>query len=284
MLQHITRNWTTKIGAGVFATVMSALSLGASMPADADPSVKEIKTATPIKHVIIIVGENRSFDHLFATYEPKDRTRRCATSCPRGIINADGAPGPNFAKAHQFKIASAPNGGKFFISADLADKQLYATLPPPDVAGVGPCPPYVGILSIPGGDPGLPPADQFLLGTGGTGLDLHVGSGHADHQRQRSSARAVPDDRADHALRRLHGRHDPSVLPDVPAGGLRHRRGARVARTTRRDVCTISNRRSPPRTAPRPRARRTTPARPWPSSTCRTAMCRCSSSSPTTTR
>src|SRR5215472_10442423 len=29
-------------------------------------------TQTPIKHVIIIVGENRTFDHLFATYQPKN--------------------------------------------------------------------------------------------------------------------------------------------------------------------------------------------------------------------
>jgi phospholipase C len=49
---------------------MSALALGASVPANADPSVNEINTVTPIKHVIIIVGENRSFDHLFATYMP----------------------------------------------------------------------------------------------------------------------------------------------------------------------------------------------------------------------
>ncbi len=28
-------------------------------------------TATPIKHVIVIIGENRSFDHVFATYVPK---------------------------------------------------------------------------------------------------------------------------------------------------------------------------------------------------------------------
>ena len=27
-------------------------------------------TVSPIKHVIVIVGENRSFDHLFATYVP----------------------------------------------------------------------------------------------------------------------------------------------------------------------------------------------------------------------
>ncbi len=26
---------------------------------------------SPIKHVIVIVGENRSFDHIFATYKPQ---------------------------------------------------------------------------------------------------------------------------------------------------------------------------------------------------------------------
>ena len=26
---------------------------------------------TPIKHVIIVVGENRTFDHLFGLYKPK---------------------------------------------------------------------------------------------------------------------------------------------------------------------------------------------------------------------
>src|SRR5262249_11688987 len=31
----------------------------------------DANTVTPIKHVIVIVGENRSFDHLFATYVPK---------------------------------------------------------------------------------------------------------------------------------------------------------------------------------------------------------------------
>jgi phospholipase C len=28
----------------------------------------EPKTATPIKHIVIIFGENRSFDHYFGTY------------------------------------------------------------------------------------------------------------------------------------------------------------------------------------------------------------------------
>src|ERR1700684_313038 len=28
----------------------------------------DVKTATPIKHVVVIFGENRSFDHYFGTY------------------------------------------------------------------------------------------------------------------------------------------------------------------------------------------------------------------------
>jgi phospholipase C len=175
MLQHITRNWRTKIGAGTSATVLSAFSLAASVPADADTAVHEIRTVTPIKHVIIIVGENRSFDHLFATYVPKSKEDRVRNLLSEKIINADGTPGRDFAMAHQFQITSAPNGGKYFSSADLKHKSLYTTLPAPDVGGTGAVSPYTGILSLPGGDPGLAPQDQFLFGTGGTGLAFTLG-------------------------------------------------------------------------------------------------------------
>src|SRR5499433_2239182 len=115
------------------------LSLGTLVQAQTDPdkAVDKIPTASPIKHVIIIVGENRSFDHLFATYEPKHKNERVLNLLSEHIINEDGTPGPNFAKAHQFQIVAPPNGGEFFISADMAQKQLYATLPAPDLAGVG---------------------------------------------------------------------------------------------------------------------------------------------------
>jgi phospholipase C len=150
---------------------LCAVAMMPGSPAVADDST----TATPIKHVIIIVGENRSFDHLFATYVPKSRNERVLNLLSEGIIKADGSPGPNFAKAQQFQIVSAPNGGKYFSSAGRAHKQLYTTLPAPDVNGVGAVSPYVGILSIPGGNPGLPPQDQFLFGTGGTGLSFTLG-------------------------------------------------------------------------------------------------------------
>ena len=172
-----TRKWRAKAIVCASILALSVFGLGSSAQAQADPdkAVDTIKTATPIKHVIIIVGENRSFDHLFATYEPKNRHERVLNLLSEGIVNEDGSPGPNFAKAHQFKIVSAPNGGKFFSSAGLAQKQLYTTLPAPDVAGVGAVSPYLPVLSIPGGDPGLPPADQFLFGTGGTGLGFTLG-------------------------------------------------------------------------------------------------------------
>ncbi len=156
-------------------SIAAGMSMSAAAPAEPAPTARELSTATPIKHVIIIVGENRSFDHLFATYVPVADDARVRNLLSERIINADGTPGPAFSRAHQYKIVSAPNGGKFFSSADLKDKVLYTTLPPPDVGGVGAVSPYAAIPSLPGGDPGLPPQDQFLFGTGGTGLGFTLG-------------------------------------------------------------------------------------------------------------
>src|SRR6202047_1969699 len=55
----------------------------------------------------------------------------------------------------------------------MQQKALYSKLPAPDLGGVQ-NPPAAAILGLPGGDPGLPPADQFLFGTGGTGLPVPV--------------------------------------------------------------------------------------------------------------
>jgi phospholipase C len=126
-------------------------------------------TATPIRHVLVIVGENRSFDHLFATYVPA-AGETVSNLLSHGIVLADGSPGPNFARAQQYKLVSPPRGGKFFVGARSASKQLYDVLPPPDLMGIGAASPYLPVLSIPGGDPGLSRRDQFLFGTGGTGL------------------------------------------------------------------------------------------------------------------
>jgi phospholipase C len=59
------------------------------------------KTDSPIKHVIVIIGENRTFDHLFATYKPRNG-EYVDNLLSKGIIREDGSPGPNYAKAAQF--------------------------------------------------------------------------------------------------------------------------------------------------------------------------------------
>jgi phospholipase C len=167
------RRLRTVVGVSAMAIIAAGLSNSGYGATDPDKAVDQIKTASPIKHVLIIVGENRSFDHLFATYTPKAKGETVSNLLSEKIINADGTPGPNFAKGQQFQIVSAPNGAKFFISADMKDKQLYTTLPAPDIGGVPP----VSIAApidqppvFPPGDPGLPQEDQFLFATGGTGF------------------------------------------------------------------------------------------------------------------
>ena len=58
---------------GLTSVALLQFSLGASIANahDRDDDHHHGKTASPIKHVIVIVGENRTFDHIFATYEPK---------------------------------------------------------------------------------------------------------------------------------------------------------------------------------------------------------------------
>src|SRR5262244_1571346 len=171
-----TTRWPRRSAACLAAFVASAFTcIATGNAADPDKSVDRIPTASPIKHVLIIVGENRSFDHLFATYVPVNKHEHVLNLLSQGIVKADGSPGPNFAKGHQFQLVSPPNFGKFFISAKAANKSLYATLPPPDIGGVPSTSPLAFILTIPGGDPGLPPQSQFLFGTGGTGLPATLG-------------------------------------------------------------------------------------------------------------
>jgi len=90
-----------------------------------------VKTATPIKHVVVLIGENRSFDHVFGTYVPR-KHQKISNLLSKGIINADGTPGPNFAKAQQFQ-AVAPFQTEYFISLNSDQKSPYSVLPQPSL-------------------------------------------------------------------------------------------------------------------------------------------------------
>jgi phospholipase C len=59
-------------------------------------SQQSTPTATPIKHVIVVIGENRSFDNLFATFQPADTTQHVWNLLSQGIVTASGGPRPQF--------------------------------------------------------------------------------------------------------------------------------------------------------------------------------------------
>ena len=113
---------------GFIAFTVFQFSLGGPLAASLQAQEKT-HTRTPIKHVIVLIGENRTFDHLFATYIPK-RGESVKNLLSEGIINADGTPGQHFKKAQQFQ-AVPPFKTSYYISLDGADKTPYEVLPAP---------------------------------------------------------------------------------------------------------------------------------------------------------
>jgi len=131
------------------------------------------KTRTPFKHVIVLIGENRTFDHVFATYKPKNG-ESVKNLLSEGIIHADGTPGPHFSKAAQFQ-ATAPFKTEYFISLNKNEKAPYTTLPQPTLNFAPTGPTGTNPLFFPPGtpqgflaaiEPSLDSDDLNLLTTG----------------------------------------------------------------------------------------------------------------------
>jgi phospholipase C len=117
--------------------------------------------------VIVIIGENRTFDHVFATYQPKHE-QLVWNLLSEGIVNADGSPGPRFDRALQ---RTAVDHGTY--SPSPGSKAPYRTLPPP-LSG-GPTQPYIAtVAEADQAENGLAPGYDVFLTTGGTGLPSRV--------------------------------------------------------------------------------------------------------------
>ena len=99
-------------------------------------------TETPIKHVIVIIGENRTFDNIYGTYVPK-KGQQVSNLLSKGIINADGSSGPNKDIAEQFNIGTIDPPSYFIDTNKLINpnKQAYGPfLPTPEAGGASPLP------------------------------------------------------------------------------------------------------------------------------------------------
>jgi phospholipase C len=102
MMKRVIPTVLQAVKKGLVSVAIFQFAIGNAFAAEKPQSrPRDRDTQTPIKHVIVIIGENRSFDHVFATYVPKNRWEHVHNLLSEGIVNADGTPGPNFAKAAQ---------------------------------------------------------------------------------------------------------------------------------------------------------------------------------------
>jgi phospholipase C len=122
---------SVRLGLGSLALLQ--MSLGPAIATMAAPSHQastgalsyaDNRTATPIKHVIVIIGENRSFDHVFATFVPGKHGVTVHNLLSEGIIALDASknavPGPNFEKAHQLAAVDMGATDPFLLSPPKA--------------------------------------------------------------------------------------------------------------------------------------------------------------------
>ncbi|MEA2741325.1 MAG: hypothetical protein QOH05_4632, partial [Acetobacteraceae bacterium] len=129
---------------------------------------------TPIDHVILIIGENRTFDHVFGTYQPT-HGQTVNNLLSEGIVKADGTPGPNYSKAAQKQATDTTT-----YQLSPPGQTPYAVLPPamtdgaPSSANDENPPPFATLAAATAVEKqindGLPNSDIKLLTTGATGL------------------------------------------------------------------------------------------------------------------
>jgi phospholipase C len=127
-------------------------------------------TRTKIKHVVVIIGENRTFDHIFATYKPVSG-ETVDNLLSKGIVTETGAPGVNFTKALQ-SSASDTNSDGYLVAP--GQKSAYVTLPPPLTGGAPTAAPFSTVAQAQAIENGLPNDYYQYLTTGGTGLPGQV--------------------------------------------------------------------------------------------------------------
>jgi phospholipase C len=133
-----------------------------------DPLDRSSSTATPIKHVILIIGENRSFDHTFATYQPpKGQTVNNLLS--EGIVTTSGALGANAAAAAQWQASDTTT-----FSNHPTKTTLFSQLPAINTDGAPTAPKFPSASAASAVEPALPSVDYGELANGGTSLPADV--------------------------------------------------------------------------------------------------------------
>src|SRR5262249_21235746 len=141
-------------------SMSAALCVALGSAATAAPATDAASsTLTPIKHVILVIGENRTFDNMFGMYvPPKGQTVRNLLS--EGILAADGTPGPNFSRAAQWQ---AKEDGVYSLHPHKS--AAYPDIGPITVSGAPSAPRFKDVGEVAAKEPGLPAGDYVQLTT-----------------------------------------------------------------------------------------------------------------------
>ena len=161
-MHHLHRHtWVAGVAAAALVLQPMTTALGATGRAQGN---READTATPIKHIIVLLGENRTFDHVFGTYVP-DRGQSVRNLLSEGIMNADGTPGPNFDRARQWQAVDATT-----YSIHPTKTSPYVTLPAINIDGTPSAAPFPSVAAAESAEPALPDSAYDLLTMGGSGF------------------------------------------------------------------------------------------------------------------
>jgi phospholipase C len=152
-LEQVVSRTLQGLRTGIAFLAAAQFAVGLPVAQAQERASNDSKTTSPIKHVIVIIGENRSFDHVFATYVPKNG-ESVDNLLSKGIIkldsNLNAIPGPHFHKAQQLAASDlgATSGGDQFLLSPPKSEFPGNILPSP-LAG-GPA----GVAYIPNVCPG----------------------------------------------------------------------------------------------------------------------------------
>lgn len=115
---------TLVLAAGLLPSVTFAV------PEASHLAPRTVSTKTPIKHVIVVVGENVTFDTLYGTYLPR-KGQKVNNLLSQRIVTADGHPGTRYKKAVQSKVSNSSG----LYDLDPSRTGVLEKLPQPTLIG-----------------------------------------------------------------------------------------------------------------------------------------------------
>jgi hypothetical protein len=107
------------------------MEIAGSSSADPGDATDRPMTASPIKHVIVIIGENQSFDHLYGTHLRPAEPSRLPLLAPLSFqptrlgFDRDQAPVPTWIGAPNSRALSLDAHGAASVAPDTAPRSIH---------------------------------------------------------------------------------------------------------------------------------------------------------------